>query len=71
MFGMTKKHLFIQIMVEGIITSFLALLGGLLSGTFLSEITSIATARLVGYGIIVHQSSFSISAVIFTILGFY
>ena len=70
MFGMTKKHLFIQIMVEGIITSFLALLGGLLSGTFLSEITSIATARLVGYGIIVHQSSFSISAVIFTILGF-
>ena len=25
MFGMTKKHLFIQIMVEGIITSFLAL----------------------------------------------
>ena len=70
MFGMTKKHLFIHIMVEGIITSFLALLGGLLSGTFLSEITSIATARLVGYGIIVHQSSFSISAVIFTILGF-
>lgn len=36
----------------------------------LSEISSLATARLVGYGIIAHQSSFSIRAVILTTLGF-
>ena len=33
MFGMTKKHLFIQIMVDGNYYVILALLGGLLSGT--------------------------------------
>ena len=32
MFGMTKIKLFIQIMTEGLITSFLALLGGLVCG---------------------------------------
>lgn len=34
MFGMTKIKLFIQIMTEGLITSFLALLGGLVCGGF-------------------------------------
>ena len=34
MFGMTKRHLFIQIMAEGLITSLLALLGGLICGGF-------------------------------------
>lgn len=58
MFGMTKRHLFIQIMAEGLITSLLALLGGLICGGFLSEVISLATARLVGRGIIAHQSSF-------------
>ena len=57
MFGMTKRHLFIQIMAEGLITSLLALLGGLICGGFLSEVISLATARLVGRGIIAHQSN--------------
>ena len=70
LFGMTKPRLFIQIIAEGLISSLLALLGGLICGGFLSEISSLATARLVGYGIIAHQSSFSLSAVFFTILGF-
>ena len=70
LFGMTKPRLFIQIMAEGLISSLLALLGGLICGGFLSEISSLATARLVGYGIIAHQSSFSIRAVILTTLGF-
>ena len=70
LFGMTKPRLFIQIMAEGLISSLLALLGGLIWGGFLSEISSLATARLVGYGIIAHQSSFSIRAVILTTLGF-
>ena len=50
LFGMTKPRLFIQIMAEGLISSLLALLGGLICGGFLSEISSLATARLVGYG---------------------
>lgn len=70
MFGMTKIKLFIQIMTEGLITSFLALLGGLVCGGFLSEAISLTTARLVGHGIITHQLSFSVSAAIFTSLGF-
>ncbi len=70
MFGMTKIKLFIQIMTEGLITSFLALLGGLVGGGFLSEAISLTTARLVGHGIITHQLSFSVSAAIFTSLGF-
>jgi putative ABC transport system permease protein len=70
MLGMTKKRLFSQIMTEGMITSLLALCGGIVCGGFLSEIISLATSRLVGQGIITHQSSFSIGAVIFTVLGF-
>ena len=64
--GMRKT----DVMAEGLISSLLALLGGLICGGFLSEISSLATARLVGYGIIAHQSSFSIRAVILTTLGF-
>lgn len=70
MLGMTKKRLFSQIMTEGMITSLLALSGGIICGVFLSEIISLATARLVGQGIITHQSSFSVGAVVFTMLGF-
>lgn len=68
MFGMTKIKLFIQIMTEGLITSFLALLGGLVCGGFLSEAISLTTARLVGHGIITHQLSFSVSACYFHIV---
>ena len=60
MFGMTKTRLFTQIMTEGLITSLVALLGGLICGGFLSEVISLATARLVGHGVIAHQSSFFI-----------
>ncbi|MBU5332566.1 MAG: FtsX-like permease family protein [Anaerocolumna aminovalerica] len=69
MFGMKKKRLFFQLMMEGFITSLLALFGGIICGSFLSEIISLATARLVGQGIITHQSSFSIGAVIWTTIG--
>ncbi|MEW9095283.1 MAG: ABC transporter permease [Clostridiaceae bacterium] len=69
MFGMKKQHLFFQLMMEGIVTSVLALIGGIICGGFLSEIISLATARLVGQGVIEHQSSFSISAVVWTVIG--
>lgn len=68
-FGMKKERLFLQLLIEGFITSVLALCGGIICGGFLSEVISLATARLVGQGIIAHQSSFSLSAVIWTILG--
>lgn len=70
LFGMKKKRLFLQIFVEGVIISLLALCGGIICGGFLSEVVSLTTARLVGQGIIAHQSSFSIRAVIKTGLGF-
>jgi putative ABC transport system permease protein len=69
MFGMKKQRLFFQLMMEGFIASLLALFGGIICGGFLSEIISLATARLVGQGIIAHQSSFSIGAVIWTAIG--
>lgn len=68
--GMKKKRLFAQIMTESFITSLIALLGGIIVGGFLSEIISLTTARLVGQGVITHQSSLSISGVIGTIIGF-
>lgn len=69
MFGMKKHLLFFQLMMEGFITFLLAIFGGIICGGFLSEIISLATARLVGQGIIAHQSSFSIGAVIWTTIG--
>ena len=62
MFGMTKTRLFTQIMTEGLITSLVALLGGLICGGFLSEVISLATARLVGHGIIAHRRRKSTSS---------
>lgn len=70
LFGMKKKRLFLQVLAEGLITSLLALCGGIVCGGFLSEIISLTTARLVGQGIIAHQSSLSIRAIVLTGLGF-
>lgn len=70
LFGMKKKRLFLQVLAEGLITSLLALCGGIVCGGFLSEIISLTTARLVGQGIIAHQSSLSIRAIALTGLGF-
>ncbi|MGI6741383.1 MAG: FtsX-like permease family protein [Brevefilum sp.] len=69
-FGMKKKRLFLQLMAEGLITSFLALCGGIICGGFLSEIISLTTARLIGNDVIAHQPSFSLSAVVWAVLGF-
>ncbi len=68
--GMQKERLFLQLMAEGLVTSFLAFLGGIVCGGFLSEIISLTTSRLVGQGIIGHHFSFSVSAAGWTALGF-
>lgn len=68
--GMQKERLFLQLLAEGLVTSFLAFLGGIVCGGFLAEIISLTTSRLVGQGIIGHHFSFSASAVGWTALGF-
>lgn len=68
--GMQKERLFLQLLAEGLVTSFLALLGGVICGGFLAEVISLTTSRLVGQGIIGHHLSFSVSAVGWTALGF-
>ena len=70
LFGMKRRRLFLQLLMEGLFTSILALCGGIVCGGFLSELISLATSRLVGQDIISHQSSFSVSAVVWTVLGF-
>lgn len=70
MLGMRKERLVFQLLLEGFITSVLALIGGLLIGVFLAEIISLTVSRLVGQGIIGHQISLSVSAILFTIIGF-
>ncbi|GIN72941.1 hypothetical protein J14TS2_34160 [Bacillus sp. J14TS2] len=70
MLGMRKERLVLQLLAEGVVTSVLALIGGILIGGFLAEIISLTVSKIVGQGIIGHQISFSISAIIFTIIGF-
>lgn len=70
LFGMKKKRLFAQIMAESLISSLIALCGGIAIGGFLSEIISLATARLVGQGVIAHQSSISFGGIVWTVIGF-
>lgn len=70
MLGMGKRRLILQLLAEGLITSILALGGGLLIGGFLAEIISLTVSKLVGQGIIGHQISVSANAIFFTILGF-
>lgn len=70
MLGMRKERLIVQLLAEGLMTSILALAGGLLVGGFLAEIISLTVSKLVGQGIIGHQFSLSVEAIIFTIIGF-
>ncbi|NBJ70387.1 MULTISPECIES: ABC transporter permease [Clostridia] len=70
MLGMRKERLVLQLAAEGLMTSIFALIGGILIGAFLAEIISLTVSKLVGQGIIGHQISLSVSAIIFTIIGF-
>jgi len=70
MLGMRKERLVLQLLIEGFMTSILALIGGILIGGFLAEIISLTVSKLAGQGIIGHQISLSVSAIFFTIIGF-
>lgn len=71
MLGMSRKKLFLLLLAEDIRSSLLALAAGLPAAVLLSEIVSLITARLVGLGILGHQLSFSLPAVLGTAGGFF
>ncbi|KAJ48744.1 putative ABC transport system permease protein [Clostridium tetanomorphum] len=70
MLGMRKERLIFQLLAEALITSILALIGGILIGGFLAEIISLTVSKLVGQGIVGHQLTLSVDAIFFTIMGF-
>lgn len=70
MLGMRRSRLFAMLLAEDFRNSVISLVIGLPSALLLSELISLITARLVGIGIIRHQLSFSLPAVLWTSIGF-
>lgn len=70
MLGMRRRRLFAMLLAEDFRNSVIALIIGLPSALLLSELISLITARLVGIGIISHKLSLSLSAVLWTSIGF-
>lgn len=70
MLGMRRSRLFLWLMAEDLYSGALALLVGLPTAVFLSEMISLVTAKLIGMGIIGHRFHFSPSAALLTTLGF-
>lgn len=70
MMGMKRSKLFAMLMSETLWNSMVSVLIGLPIALFLTEGISLATAKVVGLGIIGHKISFSISAVLGTVIGF-
>lgn len=70
MLGMQRTRLFVMLIAEDLISSALALIIGLPIAILLSELISLISAKMTGLGIIGHQFSLSIYAVLFTVIGF-
>ncbi len=70
MLGMKRSKLFSMLLLEDIRNNVVALGIGIPVAVMISELISLLTAKVVGLGIIGHKISFSVTAVIFTILGF-
>ncbi len=70
MLGMRRFKLFAMLLLEDVKSSIGALLFGIPVAVLLSELVSLITARLVGIGIVGHQVSFSLDAVLWTMTGF-
>ncbi len=70
MMGMSRVRLFGMLLAEDFGNSIISLAVGLPIAVLLSELISLITARLVGIGIIGHQTSFSPQAVLWTTAGF-
>ena len=70
MLGMQRRKLFGMLLAEDLRSSLISLAIGLPAALLISEIISLVTARLVGLGIVGHQISFSLSAMLWTAAGF-
>ena len=70
MMGMRRMKLFVMLLAEDLHNSITALFISLPAAILLAELISLITARLVGIGIIGHQVSFSLQAVLWTAVGF-
>ena len=68
--GMKRKKLFTMLMLEDFRNNIIALVIGLTIAILISEFTSLLTAKLIGLGILGHSFSFSLPALLFTVLGF-
>ncbi|MFR1368766.1 MAG: ABC transporter permease [Eisenbergiella massiliensis] len=70
MLGMRRSRLFILLLGEDIRNSAFVLAIGLPAAVLLSELISLVTARLTGLGIIGHRLSISLTAILWTAIGF-
>lgn len=70
MMGMKRSRLFTMLMGETLLNSVISVLIGLPIALLLTEGISLATAKLIGLGIIGHHFSFSPFAILWTIVGF-
>lgn len=69
--GMKRSKLLLILFTEELWNSLLSLAIGIPIAIFISEIISLVTAKIVGLGIIGHSFSFSFSAVLGTIVGYF
>lgn len=70
MLGMKRSRLFWMLLAEDLWSSLLSLAVGIPAAVLIAELVSLITARLVGLGILGHQSAFSGAAVLGTAVGF-
>ena len=70
MLGMKRSKLFAMLLAEDLWSSLLSLGIGLPIALLLAEMISLITARLVGIGILGHQSAYSLPAILWTMAGF-
>lgn len=70
MLGMKRSRMFIMLLFETILNSFISLFIGIPISLLLTEGISLATAKIIGLGIIGHKFSFSLYAILWTVCGF-
>lgn len=71
MMGMRRSKLFLMLLAEELWGSILSLVVGIPIAVFLSEMISLITARVVGIGILGHRFTFSLQAILLTMVGYF
>lgn len=70
MLGMQRRKLFGMLLAEDLRSSLIELAIGPPAALLISEVISLVTARLVGLGIVGHRFTLSLSAIVWTAVGF-